>query len=1044
MKYTPCFVSVALFVSTSVVSAQDAPAPASELTFEKHVRPILKTHCLECHGGGEEFEGQLDLRLRRLMLKGGESGAALVPGDPEESLFLQQIREGEMPPNDTKLKPVELATLEKWVAAGAKTARPEPKTLGKGLGITAEEREFWSFQPIRRPKVPEFAASDRVRTPIDALLLAEMKKRDVSFSADADKETLLRRAYFDLIGLPPSPEQVKAFLADDGADAYERLIEALLASPHYGERWGRHWLDAAGYADSEGYSNADAIRSYAYKYRDYVIRSFNADKPFDAFIQEQLAGDEMVAPPHKNLEPEQIEKLVATGFLRMAADGTGSGANTPEARNQVVFDTVKIVSTSLMGLSVACAQCHDHRYDPIPHEDYFRLRAVFEPALSPAQWRVPSQRRVSLFTDADRQKSAEIEAEAGKVAAEKSKKQAEYMAAALDKELKNYKEPLRGKLRAAYQTPGNKRTDEQKQFLKANPAVNIHPGVLYQYNQPAADDLKKYDARIAGIRAKKPVEDFVRVLAEVPGQVPPTHLFHRGDYRQPKGELSPAGLTIAAPAGADQTIPANDPKITTTGRRLEFARRLTNGKHPLVARVLVNRFWMHHFGRALVGTPGDFGRLGEQPSHPELLDWLASEFMERGWSLKQLHRTIMTSTAYRQSSVRESERDARDPANITYWKKPIQRLDAEVVRDRILAVSGRLSAKMFGPPAAIKADDTGQVIVSDSEGRRSIYVQVRRSQPVAILTAFDSPVMQTNCERRPTTTAATQSLMLMNSDFILAEAGRFAQRVRDEAAEKHDPSVVKGLAIADEHRDNVWQIGYGSVDEKSGRTGAFALLPHWTGSAWQGGSKLPDAKLGWVTLHGSGGHTGNDQQHAAIRRWIAPRDGVLTIAGKLSHGSDQGDGVRGRIVCGESGLAGEWIAKNGEAATAVAQRTVRKGSTVDFVTDCRGDSGFDSFSWTIDLTLKDAGGKPLGSWNAAAGFHGPPPPPLAQQVAYAWQLAYARKATLAEMQLSLGFLKQQIAHLKQQPDAKKPEPEQQAMTNFCQSLLSSNEFLYVD
>ena len=332
--------------------------------------------------------------------------------------------------------------------------RPEPERLPPGVDITPEERAHWAFQPVRRPDPPPFRGEDRVRTPIDAFVLARLRERGFSFAPEADRRTLIRRASFDLTGLPPSQQELDAFLADPGADAYERLIDRLLDSPHYGERWARHWLDAAGYADSDGNGNDDTERPYAYKYRDYVIRSFNADKPLDRFLIEQLAGDELVPPPWNNLTPEQVETLAATGFLRMAADGTSTGGvDEALASNQVVADTLKIVGSSLLGLTVGCAQCHDHRYDPIPQSDYYRLRAVFEPALDPQHWRRPVQRLVSLYHDADRARAAAIEAEAQRLQAQVDAKTRKYVAAALEKELAKFPEPLRAKLRAARETP---------------------------------------------------------------------------------------------------------------------------------------------------------------------------------------------------------------------------------------------------------------------------------------------------------------------------------------------------------------------------------------------------------------------------------------------------------------------------------------------------------------------------------------------------------------------------------------------------------------
>jgi len=507
--------------------------------------------------------------------------------------------------------------------------------------------------------------------------------------------------------------------------------------------------------------------------------------------------------------------LTATGFLRMAADGTAADAADQSAlRNQVIADTIKIVSTSLMGLSLGCAQCHDHRYDPIPQTDYYRVRAVFEPAFDSKNWKTPAQRMISLATENEKSKAAEIEAEAKTLTAEKEQKQKRYLEEALEKHLKEkFDEALRGPLRDAYQTAADKRTPEQKKLLADHPSVNIHPGVLYQYNQKAADDLKAMDARIAEIRGRKPAEDFVSALMEVPGQVPVTYLLHRGDPKQPKDPVGPGGLTILAPPEQHIEFRAKNPSLPTTGRRLEFARWLVSEQHPLVARVIVNRLWMHHFGRGLVGTPADFGFMGEKPTHPELLDWLAREFVEHGWSVKHLQKVIMTSTAYRQSSRRDPTKEAADPDNRLYWRKPVQRLDAEVLRDAILATTGVLNPKMFGPPVSVREDAVGQIVVGidkkegdtkvpvdvpmgGEEFRRSVYIQVRRSKPLAFLNTFDAPVMEVNCERRQASTVATQALMLMNSDFILQQAAKFAERLQKEVGNDPAQQIARAWQLA--------------------------------------------------------------------------------------------------------------------------------------------------------------------------------------------------------------------------------------------------------
>ena len=1042
-----------------VIAAMLVVGPSSrgqELTFETHVRPILKAHCFDCHGAEEEPKGKLDLRLVRLIVKGGESGAAIEPGKPEASKLLQRIKAGEMPPGQVKVSAREIEVLAKWIAAGAKTARPEPAEIGKGLGITDEERSFWAFRPVKRPVVPETRNSkSETRSAVDALVLAKLQERSLSFSPEADKATLLKRASFDLLGLPPSRDEVDEFLNDVEPDAYERLIDRLLASPHYGERWGRHWLDAAGYADSDGYSNADVDRPWAFKYRDWVIRALNDDKPIDEFIVEQLAGDEFLNGKFANLSPTDIDRLTATGFLRMVSDGTGDGSVDQDlAKNAVVAETLKMVSSSLLGLTVGCAQCHDHRYDPISQIDYYRLRAIFEPSLNWKRWQ---GRLKTLYTDADRTASAAIEAEVAKVAAEKNAKQTEYMAKALEIELAKHPEELRGKLRDAYNSPADKRSPEQQQLLKERPSVNISPGVLYQYLPKEADELKGFDTRMGEMRSKKPIEEFLHCLAEEDGEPPPTHLFHRGDHRQPKEVIKAAMLEIATPPGQLIEFPINDPAINSTGRRLAFAKHLVSGRDPLLPRALANRLWMHHFGRGLVGTPGDFGQLGERPTHPELLDWLAAEVVEsRGsrvenegdpavrsqLSFKRLHRMLMTSTVYRQSAARRAELDAVDPSNQLLGRMSVRRLEAEVMRDRMLAAGGSLSNAMFGKPIAVAEDFVGQVVVNDMS-RRSVYVQQKRSKPETLMRAFDAPVMECNCDKRPASTVATQSLMLMNSEFALKQAGSLAARVRHEAAVmtskplpfEFDPSVLP-LRPGD-----LWQIGFGEFDDSTKRTKSFAKFSHWTGSQWQGGPVVPDPAIGFSFLNAAGGHTGNDQQHAPIRRWTAPNGGTVSITGSVHHPSENGDGVRSRVVSSRSGLAAEWIAEHKTIDANITAIEVQPGDTLDFITDCRESVTSDSFAWSITIKLKGVDGKEI-AWTADKSFPGPTPPALANQIAAAWQIAYHRPITPTEFSAVCGFFRQQFASLSASPA--NADPELQALTDLCQALLTSNEFLYVD
>lgn len=1042
------FCRIFLIAAFSVLASSSVGA--EEFTFERDIRPILRAHCFDCHGATEEPKGGLDLRQVRRMQKGGESGAAIVPGSVDESLMLNRVRSGEMPPGETKLTPKEIDSLTHWIAGGAKTARPEPDTIPPGLGITPEERAFWSFQPIHRPVEPAVRddVRGRMRNPIDAFLLARMPA-GLTFADDADRQTLVLRAHFDLTGLPPSAEQLQQWINDPSEDWYARLIESLLASPNYGERWARHWLDVAGYADSDGYTVSDPERPWAWKYRDYVIRAFSADKPFDRFITEQLAGDELAGPQQGDLTAEQIELLSATGYLRMAADGTGSGEDNPTGRNQMIGDTLKIVSTSLLGLSVGCAQCHDHRYDPIPQTDYYAMRAVFAPAMDWQDWRVPSQRMMSLYTESDRQKAAAASAEAGAIGTERAAKEKEYMAQALEKELLKYEEPLRALLKAAYETEAGRRTPEQTDLLAKNPSVNISPGVLYQYLPEAAEDLKKYDARIAEANGKRPVEEFLAVLTEPAGHLPETHLFHRGEFQQPRAVVPPAALTVACSEDARVEFPVDDPSLPTSGRRLAFAKWLTSRENPLVSRVIVNRIWLHHFGKGLVPTPADFGRLGVPPTHPELLDWLADEFMQNGWSVRHLHRIILSSSAWRQSSRRGAMHNSLDPDNQFYSRQSITRLDAELVRDRMLAVTGRLNPQQFGAPAPIAEDDAGQVVIDDNETRRSMYIKVRRSQPVALLQSFDAPVMEVNCERRPVSTVATQALMLMNSGSILNHAAKLAERCRSEGTPIPDDQLDSLPAFPAPPHES-WQYGYGAFNDETRQTDAFTPLTHFTGSQWQAGSVLPDPALGYVLLHATGGHP-DQPGRAVIRRWVAPKSGILTISGSLQHGSPNGDGVRARVVSSRAaqqgnGLLGEWICFNTKVDCPVPASSVEAGDTIDLIVDCMGEITSDSFHWPAIISLTTTDGA-VQLFDSATEFHGPPEPRgiLVGQVTRAWQLAYCRTPEPDELVTSMAFLADQMGYLQTHRDRVPAglTESQQALTDLCQVLLTSNEFLYV-
>lgn len=810
------------------LSAVFASAAEPILMFEKDVRPIVRAHCTHCHGEEEKPEGGVDLRLRRFM------DELIVPGQPAKSKLVEVIRSGEMPEKGKPLTEAQLAVIEKWIAQGAKTAKPEPLALAPGAVILDEDRQYWAFQPVKRPKVPQ-VKGQAVTNPVDGFILAEATKKGLAMAPEADRRTLIRRVTLDLTGLLPTPQEVEDFVNNKSPLAYEQLVERLLASKSYGERWARHWLDVVGYADSNGYTEADSVRPHAWRFRDYVIRSLNEDKPWDQFIQEQLAGDELAGATHGDyqqavLDPKRTDQLIATAFLRMAPDGTGDTVDDPKlAKNNVIAEQIKILGSSLMGLTLSCAQCHDHRYDPITQADYYRLRAIFDPAYNWENWRAPNSRLYSLYSPEERAKAAEIEAKAKAIEVEARAMSKKFLDEIFEVEIKKVPQAEQAAFRVARDTPTAKQTPEQKALIKKYPSA-LATYSLDLYDKKKQDIVDAKMAEATKLRATKPAEGFVMALTEVKGQVPVSKFFNRGDHDQPKQAVQPGELGILASPMIEpfKPVPVSS---GSSGRRLAYAQWLTSGKHPLTARVLVNRFWMHHMGRGLVNTLGDFGKQGELPSHPELLDYLADEFVKGGWKLKPLHRLIVLSAAYRQSSVNDASLRA-DPENRLYARFKLRRLDAETLRDAMLAMTGSLVQSSYGPPSGIGRDPQGRVITGIDKGtitlnkvdpageadfRRSIYIQVRRSKPVTVLDTFDAPVMQPNCEVRSQTTVAPQSLLLMNDTFVLESARRLADLVEKEAPKDRPKQLQR-----------IWVLLYGRSASEADIAKCLAYLEEQT------------------------------------------------------------------------------------------------------------------------------------------------------------------------------------------------------------------------
>jgi hypothetical protein len=788
--------------------------------FETDIAPILEARCLKCHGEGK-LEAGLDLRRRFLILKGGDSGAAFVTEKPEESLLLQKIMADEMPPKEEgRLDDKQKALLKRWIATGAKTVAEKETPIDEAehaSRLSEEDRAYWAFQPPKQPAIPPITNhKSQIENPLDAFLLAKLSEKGLSFNIAAPKSVLLRRVTFDLLGLPPTIEELEDFLADESPDAYEQLVDRLLASPRFGERWGRQWLDIAGYADSDGYLAADRLRPEAWRYRDWVIRALNGDLPFDQFVTQQLAGDELSDWRRaEEITPEIYDQLVATGFLRTALDPTYPGYIEPNEVHQVLADTMQIVGSTFLGLTVHCARCHQHKFDPISQRDYYSLQAVFGGALDPARWQ-PSEVRGIPFaseTEETRINAHNQQADARIAALTVSLNDLTLRARRrlLSRLMADGRKlmadlPTQDKLIAAIIIEPAKRNVEQKQLVEQHGAANVTlaDSDLIKNFDDYRDDSTKLKAAIAAEAALKKAITRIRGLADHDDKAAISYILRRGDYNKPGAEVTPGVVEVLAPAGFQLAPQAG---YKTTGRRTALARWLTAPKHPLLARVHVNRLWAAHFGRGIVPTLANFGRSGVKPSHPELLDWLATEFVNvdeslrdsnsghgvtgQRWSQKRLHRLIVTSAAYRQSADFDEVKQQLDPNNILLGAWSPKRHQGEVVRDSLLTVSARLNPTPFGKWANVAAQGDGSVIDTDDEPgrRRSIYQIVRRSQHLTMLELFDTPLMEVNCPERTVSTVPLQALAMLHGPMSDRAAGGLSDRLWSAAA--NDPDRIR-------------------------------------------------------------------------------------------------------------------------------------------------------------------------------------------------------------------------------------------------------------
>lgn len=681
---------------------------------------------------------------------------------------------------------------------------------------TAERPQLWSLQKVATVQPPAVRDRQWVRTPIDAFVLARLEATHLTPSPRADRITLLRRAYFDLIGLPPTPEEVRTFLTDQSPGAFDKVIDRLLASPHYGERWGRHWLDLARYAESEGFK-ADETRPNAWRYRDYVIRSFNADKPYDRFVREQIAGDE--------LWPNEPDARIATAFNRHYPDESNA-RNLLQRRQEILNDVTDTVGSVFLGLTYGCARCHNHKYDPILQKDYYRLQAFFANMRAADDIHLDRAEKVSEHRTRLAAWEEKTQTIRERIDALETPKRREL----IDDLVEKYPPEIQSAIKSA---PSDRTPIQWQMYYKAKAYLDPHSHAYVASSRTVGaalkgDAKKEWDA----LRAELGKFDHLHPgdLAMGTGIVdsgpaaPPTHILRVGVYDAPLQEVEPGFLSALDPAPPRITRPDG---LESTGRRTALAQWITSPENPLTARVMVNRIWHYHFGRGLAATPSNFGFVGEPPTHPELLDWLAAEFVRRGWSIKAMHRLMMTSSLYQQASTAAGpvarQAAKADPSNRLLWRFPRQRLEGEIIRDAALAVAGELNATMGGPsvfpelPAGMDMRGGWKVSSDPTErNRRSVYVFVRRNARYPMFETFDMPDTHESCPRRDVTTSPTQALTLLNSPVVVEWAQGFASRVLQTAGSDRRAQIAMAYRLAYSRRPTQaeWKLALDFLDRQ--------------------------------------------------------------------------------------------------------------------------------------------------------------------------------------------------------------------------------------
>ncbi|MCA9135208.1 MAG: PSD1 domain-containing protein [Planctomycetales bacterium] len=1071
-------VAIAIVIAATTSGFGDDPTDF----FEKQIRPILVQHCSGCHGAKKQ-SGSLRIDSLDALLAGGDRGAAIVPAHPEESLLVQAVTRGgdlEMPPDKPLTEP-QIAALRHWIAEGAVW----PSSAGQLRSLDDESAtNHWAFQNITRPEVPDATDVEPLKdwaiTPVDAFVLRRLQLSGLSPSPRADRRTLLRRVSYALTGLPPTPAMVSEFEDDRSPDAWERVIDRLLNSKHYGQQWARHWLDVARYSDTKGYVYAREERFWvhAWAYRDWVIDALNSDMPYDRFLLLQLAADQV--------DDRDDNDLTAMGFLTLGRRFLG-------IRDDIIDDRIDVVCRGTMGLTVSCARCHDHKFDPIPTADYYSLYGVFD-SCAEQLVRVGSttemaeafqvelaKRTETLITE--RRKQCDIASEAIR------DRVAEYLMA--QTELHKYPpagfdqiivaEDLHPRIVSRWQTwlyDAERREDpvfrawheyaslpkddfattavDVTKKLSALPAEQINPLVaaLFDTTPQSFDEVvQRYGKLLSDVNAdwksllksaaeagkNQPDglpdadrEQLRRILygADSPCVIPDEHianteplfpsavvnelwkhqnaldrwmidsetdlacamtLVDRDVPSEPRIFVRGDATNLGAPVNRKfLSFLSEDGKTafrTGSGRR-ELADAIIDPQNPLTARVIVNRVWMHLFGQGLVRTPSDFGLRAGRPSHPKLLDWLASWFMDNGWSLKKLHRLILSSAVYQQAAVGGNPADVQnawriDPDNRLLWRSRPHRLTFEELRDSLLQASGGFDARMGGKPFDL---------FTTQDARRTIYALIDRQYLPSALRTFDFASPELHVPRRSETSVPQQALFTMNHDMVLRHARLLAESVQGVADPKlrvgrmfqqtlqRDPTsseledALTLVSDAENHSIDAppktaadWSYGYGMVDETTDQVADFKPAPHFTGTSWQGGTNWPDAALGWVSLTAVGGHPGNTRNHACVRRWTAPEKMTIRIESKLAHEPAAGDGIRAFVLASSRTKLHAVKIHQKTIDLNVDSITVSKGDFVDFVVDIDEVLNSDQFLWEITITQQDQSPS-LARWNSKADF----------------------------------------------------------------------------